>query len=238
MTALIESRRGLRYQFQEDDRFIARIVSETGQWEEDVAKIIEAELQPGWTFLDVGAGVGYFSMIAARMGNPVIAIEADRDAADLIAMNAGTNGLNVTVISRGIGDWEGTGRLFLDTDEFAGNPGARHLRQDGEHNLWVSHLANVIECRPEFIKLDIEGLEGRVIRDSEDIFSAARVVVLEVSVGQMARYQSSPREAVDALASYGFAVSHPSGIPWSEPVEQLLTTNPYSYMNLVARRAS
>lgn len=234
MTTLT-STRGLRYEFAQDDTFIPRIVAATGKWEDDVAGIIEAELQPGWTLLDIGASVGYFTCLAASRGNPVIAVEPAAVAFGLLQSNLIVNGLEAETRCCALADYEGVGHISVDADEFPGNLGALHLTDDGEAVL-VRRLSDVVGSRrPEMIKIDIEGMEGRVLRDAPEIVSAARVVIFEASVGQMARYGDSVEALVGYLQGLGFVVTHSSGAPFTAAVMQLLTDAPYGYMNLVAR---
>jgi FkbM family methyltransferase len=57
----------------------------------DVAAVISARLQPGWTFVDGGAHIGYYTIAAARLVGPtghVIAFEPDPYNFAALATNA------------------------------------------------------------------------------------------------------------------------------------------------------
>lgn len=234
----IRTSRGFAVEFEAGDHLIGPTVERTGSWEEPVAEAIERYLEPGWTFLDLGAGVGYFSLIAAQRGNSVLAVEPHPEAARLLAANVQSNAVRGTValIQCAVHYREGYGQLVQPHD-YTGNPGARVLEMDGLSDgeaVDVRRLVDLLgEARPEFIKLDIEGLEQAVIEDSGAIFEAARVVVVEVSAGHLARYGGTVQGLVGALTAHGFDVRYMNGNPLDEQLEQL-DADPYAYMNLLA----
>ncbi len=53
-----------------------------------LARLLQlADIQPGDRVLDLGAGTGYTSAILARLSDKVVALEADKDLAALVARN-------------------------------------------------------------------------------------------------------------------------------------------------------
>jgi hypothetical protein len=50
------------------DEVMTPEVQASGRWEPAEERFLTAELRPGATFLDVGANVGYFSIVGARAG--------------------------------------------------------------------------------------------------------------------------------------------------------------------------
>src|ERR1019366_3290126 len=47
-----------------------------GIWEPNLTRWIQERLSPDDTFIDVGANIGYYSLLAAKLGSQVVAIEA------------------------------------------------------------------------------------------------------------------------------------------------------------------
>ncbi|MEO6340951.1 MAG: FkbM family methyltransferase, partial [Caulobacteraceae bacterium] len=63
-------------------------------WEPDISRTIEAVLRPGDTFVDLGANVGYDTLLASRKvgaGGRVVAIEASSDIFAQLQVNLGLN---------------------------------------------------------------------------------------------------------------------------------------------------
>lgn len=76
---------------------ISRTIEMTGIWEPIETKIVVSLLQrpmdKGYV-LDFGAHIGWFSMIAAKMGYTVTAFEGDNENADQVEYNAALNGVS------------------------------------------------------------------------------------------------------------------------------------------------
>ncbi len=84
-----------------DDAVMTPFISETGYWEPDEAAFLRAALRPGATFLDVGANVGYMTVLGARSvgsAGRVIAVEPDTQNLKLLRANLWRNGLSAHVL--------------------------------------------------------------------------------------------------------------------------------------------
>lgn len=69
-----------------------RLITE-GELEPATTRLLERIATPGWTFFDIGAQHGYFSVLARHLGGPdsvVCAFEADPNLASHLAQNATT----------------------------------------------------------------------------------------------------------------------------------------------------
>lgn len=230
----ITTGRGLDMEFQPADRVMSETVAARGEWEEDVAKAIEKFLKQGWTFLDVGANVGYFSLIAAQRGHDVIAIDADPEACDLLSRNAARNGLadRITVVCSAVD--VASGGALLSTD-YGDNPGARHLGSDGDA-VSTARLVDLLgDRRPEMIKIDIEGMEYQALSASPEVLDAAQVVIFEAG-GHSTRYGVEPSAVIELLEGAGFVVTYMNGAPVDTQWTAALADMPDAYINLIARR--
>lgn len=227
-TVELETARGHKLIFDASDSIITEAVRRTGLWEESVAAAIENHLEPGWTFLDIGAHVGYFSTIAAARGANVIAIEANPLYAAMLQQNCPTAEVNAVAVS----DKEGTSHLSPDP-RFTGHPSASGLSESGIV-VQMKHLTSILNGRyPEFIKADIEGMEYAVFRDSPRVLDNARVIVFEVSTTTCDRYGTSVGALIGMVQTFGFDVTYMDGSPLDEYVNKL---RPDQYLNLLARR--
>jgi hypothetical protein len=52
------------------DRMITQVLRDCGVWEPNGTQYLPAVLRPGHAFVDVGAHVGYFSVLASCPGRP------------------------------------------------------------------------------------------------------------------------------------------------------------------------
>lgn len=88
-TALYMDTRG--YCTGQDD--VSRTLELYGVWEKDETAEIASRLNPGDTFLDFGAHIGWFTLLAAKRGCNVHAFEGDLENLELLRQNARLHGV-------------------------------------------------------------------------------------------------------------------------------------------------
>jgi len=136
----------------------------------ELAMLLPA-LRPGDVFVDVGAHIGVYALFAARRvapGGRVIAIEADPRNHDRLVGNIRRNPtLEVGTACVAVSDADGSARLALNT---TGNRSGNSMLGAGDDTIEVAcrPLAAVLGGlgvdRVDGMKLDIEGMEYRVLR--------------------------------------------------------------------------
>jgi FkbM family methyltransferase len=138
--------------------------------QEELARL----LRPGDIVIDIGANVGFLSVIAAKLVGPdgrVIAFEPVPANARRIRRNARLNRLGrIEVVEAAVGDRTGTATLVLA--EFAGGAALADadLPPDACGELEVrlttldDWLARSGSPRPALVKIDVEGAELAVLR--------------------------------------------------------------------------
>ena len=157
-----------------------------GTTEPDLQALILAELRPGATFYDVGANVGFFTLIAARRvgakGN-VVALEPAPGTVARLRRNVEANNFrNVQVVEAAVG---GTvGRATLARGSSSLDARLAHAGQVGEDvaMLTLDHGVGVLGWPPPtLIKLDIEGAEVDALRSMLQVVAAHRpTLIIEV----------------------------------------------------------
>ena len=98
---------------------LARRVAQHGVYERHISAFFRQRLRPGDVFFDVGANVGYHSMLAAQTVGPsgrVVAFEPHPAIRRLLTLNAVENGLpNIAVDARALGLASGSARIVAGT---------------------------------------------------------------------------------------------------------------------------
>jgi FkbM family methyltransferase len=154
-----------------------------GEAELAVQKVLAERIRPGIVFYDLGANIGLFSLLAARLvgaGGKVFSFEPDASVAARLRRNVARNGFeNVTMVEAGVwstsGDMNfiaadpaspdhGLGRFATGNDAPAGSP-AKCIALD-----------DFIETAPapDAIKCDVEGAEVEVFRGAEKLLGTHR----------------------------------------------------------------
>jgi len=185
-----------------------------GEWEPSTTALIRRAARPGWSFLDVGANAGYFTLLAAAAGGPtsrVVAVEPNPSIAALLAVNVAMNGLEATIAVRheACGSASGTAELHVSGSENSGRSTLRAGRLDIEQAVVAVPVATVdglcadLDLRPDFVKVDAEGWEPEIVRGMTTLLDdhPPQVVVLEVSPFDGA---GEPQLVADLMAASGY----------------------------------
>jgi FkbM family methyltransferase len=167
--------------FDDDDTHLTPWVRSQGVWEADVMKLLRASLRPGGVFVDVGANVGFHSVLASQLVGPsgrVVAVEPAPWTLELLRANLWRSGVDARVLPVAASDAPGTVRL---TDELGHRSGAR-LAADGGVEVEAARLDDVLpDLVADVVKVDVEGAEPLVLRGARALIerSAGLVAIVE-----------------------------------------------------------
>jgi FkbM family methyltransferase len=188
-------------------------------------------LQPGMTFVDMGANEGVYTVFAARrvgQSGSVWAFEPSQREYDSLRANLDLNGLigpNVRLFPLAIADFNGYTELAVAATEHAGQNtmgafASAGIGAAGTQTIEVRRLDDLIAedapARIDFIKLDVEGAELKAIHGAAGTLRRYRPVLLfEVSAASL-RPQGASREGLVAFLrslDYLLYVFDDSGLP-------------------------
>jgi FkbM family methyltransferase len=165
--------------------------------ERGVAEVI-GMLNSGSVFVDVGAHIGRYSLLAAKtigLTGSVIAIEPDQDNFDLLCSNHARNYLSAQTFRVAAGDSEGSVSLLSGSDSMTktmvpdwfriANPHHRQTSAQVETMPMVclDSLLDALEVRTvDLLKIDVEGAELQVLDGTFQSLLEGRIraVVCEV----------------------------------------------------------
>jgi FkbM family methyltransferase len=183
--------------------------------EGDVEDTILNHLRAGDTFVDVGASVGYYSVVAAAIVGPhgrVVAIEPIPETYELLRVNMALNGLgNVTPVAKA--SWARRGTVTLTVPRaYYGLASASTPRVGRKVPVEAAPLDDLTSGLPsvQVLKVDAEGAELEVLEGATETLAKTRFVVLEVtqhraSVEALLRGHSFSLERSRDYPSYLFA---------------------------------
>ena len=175
-----------------DDAAVGRFVR-TDNYEADVTAVFRRFVQPGWHVLDLGANIGYFTMLSAALVGPsgsVMAIEPNPNNARLIEASRRVNGFSqVRVVQVAAG--REAGLLVLHR---AHSNGTTSAAPDDTAGLIASETVACVRVdgivprgrRIGLIKADVEGAEYLALSGCLRIIRRDRpVIVTEFSPSMM-----------------------------------------------------
>ncbi len=193
------------------DRVIAPVLQRDRIWEPGETRFLRRTLLPGQTFVDVGAHVGYFTVLASkRVGaaGRVFAVEPEARNLELLRLNLIRNACtNVVVLPYAAAAAPGPAVLELDEE----NSGRHRLRPLGETGTRVEcvRLDDVIPVPPDVVKIDAQGYDHEVLEGLERSLAANPdvVVVAELSLSELAVRGIDPATVLEGYAARGLAIS-------------------------------
>ncbi|HEY2951649.1 MAG TPA: FkbM family methyltransferase [Verrucomicrobiae bacterium] len=188
-----------------------------GLWEPVLTAWICSRLSPGDGFIDVGANIGYYSLLASTLvgkSGSVVAIEASPRIFRELQKNLARNcAVNVRGVNVAVSDHKGLVRLFRGPDHNLGETSvfqAAGFTPDG--TVEAAPLAEILEGKElasaRLIKIDIEGAERIVVPGIGSLLRSGRAD-LELIVEFHPQYLTEPgRRAEDLVKLVNAAGFH------------------------------
>lgn len=186
-----------------------------GIYEREETEIALRRLKPGMTFLDVGANVGYFTLLASSRVGPkgrVIAVEPSGYAYRRLTEVVARNGLVVATHRLGLSDRDGVIPLYLPADE-THNHSPTMVRHEGAAVAEEVPVRRLDDCLKEWdcgvidlLKIDVEGHEAKVFAGARDALASGQVrsILCEFNDYWLRQSGSSPQALHDMLTGLGF----------------------------------
>ncbi len=204
---------GLQVVIDANDHGVGRELERKGGYEPFVTWALQELLTEGSTFVDVGANIGYFTLLAARRVGPkgrVLAFEPMAPNHALLTKSVQLNGFqNVELFPVALGDADGVARFGLPD---RANSGSFTLLNDrawkkSVYEVPIRRLDDIAGDRQvDVIKMDVEGAEGLALRGMLQTLRRCRpVLLMEYTPSSLAAVSgSSGRELLTQLANEGY----------------------------------
>ncbi len=150
-----------------------------GTYEPEQTRLFEEHVRPGSVVLDVGAHVGYYTVLSAVLAGArgaVWAFEPNPRNARFLRRHAEINGLrNVRVTEAAASDAAGTARF-----DFGSGSGTGRLAAGGALEVCTIRLDDFCAehgIAPSAVKIDVEGAERAVLEGARETLARHRPVV-------------------------------------------------------------
>ncbi|MEU4234335.1 FkbM family methyltransferase [Nonomuraea sp. NPDC026600] len=187
-----------------------------GIWEPHLTAWLRRRLHPGDTFIDVGANIGYFTVLASRLVGPsghVVAIEACPQFHQALTQNLRANRCgNVRSLNTAVYDTATCLTFYL---EHATNLGAttiiRPRTAQSSFAIQAQTLPQILTdtelTQARLIKIDVEGAEGAAVRGLTPLLDRLRPdaeFIIEVTPRRLAKLGHSIDDILQPLRAHGF----------------------------------
>lgn len=174
---------------------IQRKIAYFGVWEPNLTAYLQRTLKPGHVFIDVGANIGYYSLLAsALVGDPgkVVAIDASPAIFEALTENIRRNHKsNIRAVNMAVDYAPGELSVFLGPRGNIGKTSTSPSRENVfEAKIEAAPLHDILapeECfSARLIKVDTEGGEGGFVNsflENIPLYSPDCELAIEVSPG-------------------------------------------------------
>lgn len=193
----------------------------TGNQEEDrfIDALFSTHVREGMVVLDIGAHTGMYAVPMAKIVGPagkVYALEPEQAGYDAIQHNREINELeNLVAIQAVVSDESGKAKFYVRPDKdthslfehtLAPSPlGVQHTVEVAMHTVDEMIAGGLIEV-PDFVKIDTEGAELKVLTGMRESAAQIWCVLVEIHEGALGLQGiDNPKKAVEAqLERLGF----------------------------------
>ena len=184
----------------------------SGLYELEVQRSIDRYLPSGSICYDIGASIGYMSLLMARRARHVYAFEPAPHAANELRKHVRSNGFdNITLVPTPVSDSHRPVVFSLTDNAY----GPRIV--EGPSRWPISTLTTTTldafaatHPLPGFIKMDVEGEEGRVLRGAGALLERkAPTICCEL------HSEEAAQEVLDVLLPRGYRVTRLDGRPFT-----------------------
>jgi FkbM family methyltransferase len=206
--------------FVRTDDLVGRVIAISGVWEPNLTALFTSALAPGDVCIDVGAHIGYYTLLAARAVGPgghVYAFEPSPANCRTLRRNIALNRLtNVSALDVAAGAETRRATLYEGPETNSGqatlNAGfaAKSAAPRRETSVEVAPVASLVPeeewDRTRVIKIDVEWEELDVLRGLQPVFDRGRPLSVFLEWTPRRAAPSAADELRRVCDAHGFAV--------------------------------
>jgi FkbM family methyltransferase len=181
-----------------------------GIYETPASKILEKELKDARLFIDVGAHVGYYTLLASKIAKEIISIEPNPFNYKLLKFNLRINKIkNAYALNIAASNYNGESGIFIP--KLKGKIATDESRLDNNISkikikvVKLDDLLLKIGKNPDVIKIDVEGSEMQVLEGlQETLRKGVKCLMIEV------HSEENKAEAISFIKSLGYKITQVS----------------------------
>ncbi len=199
------------------DRVIALVLLKFGILEKREMDLFKKTVKKGWTVLDIGANIGYPSLLFSKLvgeGGKVIAFEPDKNNIQMLGKNIKANNCkNIIVVPMAVSDHTGVGTLYI-SDFHSGDHRIYDIEGEKRKTLNIDtiRLDDYFKSgsKIDFIQMDVQGSEELVFKGMKRLLNENKGIriLLEFWPEGLRKIGSSPVNFLKMMGQLGFQLAY------------------------------
>lgn len=192
-------------------------LSINGVYEPFETELVKKEIRKGDVVLDIGANIGYYTLIFAKLVSEegkVFAFEPDPTNFALLKKNIEINEYkNVILVQKAVSNKTGKIRLYLSEDNKADH--RIYDSHDGRQSIEIESIRlddyfKNYDRKIAFIKMDIEGAEGGALQGMTNLLKENKNVKIATEFWPIGvkKFGMEPEEYLKLLLKHNFKLYH------------------------------
>jgi len=199
------------------DRVIALLLLKFGMWEKGEMDLFKKTVKKGWTVLDIGANIGYPSLLLSSLvgeNGKVIAFEPDKNNIQMLEKNIKANNCkNITIVPMAVSDHTGVGTLYISSSH-SGDHRIYDLPDEKRkaQNINTIRLDDYFKSsgKIDFVQMDVQGAEEVVFKGMKSLLNRNKSIniLLEFWPEGLRKMGSSPVDFLKMIEKLGFQLAY------------------------------
>lgn len=184
-------------------------LAKNGIYDPQETELIKKLVTSEHVVLDIGANIGYFTLLMAKQTKAVFAFEPDPDNFMILEKNIKLNkAKNVELFNMAVGEFNG----FVDLHRCDFNNGMHRVYEskwckDQTIEVPIVKIDSLID-HADFVKMDIEGSEFGALKGMERIIKESRpTLLLEFHPPGIKEYGANPREMYNFIRDLRYEIT-------------------------------
>ena len=217
-----------------DDAVIGPAI-ENGLWEEHETELFRAHLRPGDKVVDLGANVGWYSVLAVLAGCEVHAFEPVPGIAEIAERNIRrAEAVSPVAGGRGVlhnaaaGSARGTAQIALaprnhgDNRVMDGDAPPDDLGDAEMLDIRVERVDDHVQGPVRLLKVDTQGSEWHALQGARELLKASPAMALLIEFWPYALRGAEPKELLRFLDGAGFTLGKATAAPYPMSPDRIL----------------
>jgi len=189
-------------EWSDDFSYVTNSLKQYGYYEKTL-KELKSLVKPDFIAVDIGANIGYFTLMLAQLCQQVYSFEPHPTNFKFLQRNVELNNYkNAILYQKAVSEKSGKTKLYI-SNQCTGMHRIYPSKYCTEQTVDVEtvRLDDIIE-QADFVKMDVEASEYGVLKGMERLLKNVKVIIMEFVPECILEYGKKPEEVLALLSDF------------------------------------